>query len=133
MSRTTYRVILLLLGLALIAVVVGAVLFAPSGDNTGYPPALERVEPIDGSLMFGQPRVVVDLEGGYRAQLTIDDVVVPEDQIIWTEATGLHVFEPGPPKVVEAWSPGFHVLSAQWDRVHGLPDPGMFTWSLRVQ
>ena len=133
MSRTTYRVILLLLGLALIAVVVGAVLFAPSGDNTGYPPALERVEPIDGSLMFGQPRVVVDLEGGYRAQLTIDDVSVPEDQVIWTEATGLHVFEPGPGKVIEAWSPGFHVVSAQWDRVRGLPDPGMFTWSFRVQ
>jgi hypothetical protein len=133
MSRTTYRVILLLLGLALIAVVVGAVLFAPSGDNAGYPPALERVEPIDGSLMFGQPRVVVDLEGGYRAQLTIDEGVVPEDQIIWTEATGLHVFEPGPGKVVKAWSPGFHVLSAQWDRVRGLPDPGMFTWSFRVQ
>ena len=133
MSRTTYRVILLLLGLALIAVVVGAVLFAPSGDNTGYPPALERVEPIDGSLMFGQPRVVVDLESGYRAQLTIDDVVVPEDQIIWTEATGLHVFEPGPAKVVEVWSPGFHVVTAEWDRVSGLPDPGMFTWSFRVQ
>jgi hypothetical protein len=133
MSRTTYRVILLLLGLALIAVVVGAVLFAPSGDDASYPPALERIEPIDGSLMFGQPRVVVDLKSGYRAQLTIDDVVVPEDQIIWTEATGLHVFEPGPAKVVEAWSPGFHVVSAEWDRVGGLPDQGMFTWSFRVQ
>ncbi len=133
MSRTTYRLILLLLGLALIAVVIGAVLFAPTGDDAGYPAALERVEPIDGSLMFGRPPVVVDLEGGYRAQLTIDDVVVPEDQIIWTEATGLHVFEPGPGKVVEAWSPGFHIVSAQWDRVRGLPDPGMFTWSFRVQ
>jgi hypothetical protein len=133
MSRTTYRLILLLLGLALIAVVIGAVLFAPAGDDAGYPPALERVEPIDGSLMFGQPRVVVDLEGGYRAQLTIDDVVVPEDQVSWTEATGLHVFEPGPGKVVEVWPPGFHVVSARWDRVRGLPDPGMFTWSFRVQ
>lgn len=133
MSRTTYRVILLLLGLALIAVVVGAVLFAPSGDNSEYPAVLERVEPIDGSLNFGQPRVVVDLESGYRAQLTIDDVPVPEDQIIWTEATGLHVFEPGPAKAVEAWSPGFHVVTAEWDRVRGLPDPGMFTWTFRVQ
>ena len=125
--------ILLLLGLALIAVVIGAVLFAPTGADERFPAALERVEPVDGSLMFGQPRIIVDLESGYRARLTIDDVVVPEDQIIWTEATGLHVFEPGPGKVVESWSPGFHVLSAQWDRVRGLPDPGMFTWSFRVQ
>ena len=133
MSRTTYRVILLLLGLAFIGVVIGAVLFAPSGDNADYPPVLERAEPADGSLMFGQPRIIVDLDAGYLARLTIDDIEVPEDQVIWTEATGLHVFEPGPGKVVEAWSPGFHVVSAQWDRVRGLPDPGMFTWSFRVQ
>jgi hypothetical protein len=133
MSRTTYRVILLLLGLAFIGVVVGAVLFAPSGTDNGLPQPLERVEPIDGSLMFAQPRIIVDLAGGYRANLTIDDVVVPHDQVIWTEATGLHVFEPGPGKVVEAWAPGFHVVVAQWDRTRGLPDPGMHTWSFRVQ
>lgn len=133
MSRTTYRVILLLLGLAFIAVVVGAVLFAPSGADDGLPAPLERVEPIDGSLMFGSPRVIVDLEGGYRAQLTIDDVVVPDDQVIWTDATGLHVFEPGPGKAIEAWTPGFHVVVARWDRASGLPDPGMYTWSFRVQ
>ena len=133
MSRTTYRVILLLLGLAFIAVVVGAVLFAPSGTDAGLPAGLERVEPADGRLMFGQPRIIVDLEGGYRAHLTIDDVAVPDDQVIWTEATGLHVFEPGPGKAVAAWTPGFHVVSAQWDRSTGLPDPGMHTWSFRVQ
>ena len=133
MSRTTYRLILLLLGLALIAVVVATVLFAPSGSDDGYPPALERVDPVDGSLMFGTPRILVDLEGGYRAHLMIDDVAVPDDQVIWTEATGLHVFEPGPGKVVVAWTPGYHVVVAEWDRASGLPDPGMYTWSFRVQ
>lgn len=133
MSRTAYRVILLLLGLAFIAVVVGTVLFAPSGSGGGYPVNLERVDPVDGSLVFGQPRVVVDLESGYRAALTIDDVPIPNEQVIWTEATGLHVFEPGPGMAVDAWTPGFHVVLAQWDRVSGLPDPGMFNWSFRVQ
>lgn len=133
MSRTTYRLILLLLGLAFIAVVVGAVLFAPSGSVDEYPPALARVDPVDGSLMFGTPRILVDLDGGYRAHLTIDDVAVPDDQVIWTEATGLHVFEPGPGRVVETWAPGFHVVLVEWDRTSGLPDPGMYTWSFRVQ
>jgi hypothetical protein len=133
MSRTTYRVILLLLGLAFIVVVAGAVLFAPSGSGGEYPETLERVDPTDGSLVFGQPRIVVDLEPGYRAALTIDDLPIPADQVIWTEPTGLHVFEPGPGMEIEAWTPGFHVVSAQWDRVSGLPDPGMFTWSFRVQ
>ena len=133
MSRTTYRVILLLLGLAFMAVVVGAVLFAPNGSGGGYPATLERVDPVDGSLVFGQPRIVVDLEPGFRAALIVDDTPIPDEQVIWTEATGLHVFEPGPGKAVESWDPGFHVVTAQWDRVSGLPDPGMFTWSFRVQ
>ena len=133
MSRTTYRVILLLLGLAFIAVVIGAVLFAPSGSGSGYPETLERVDPTDGSLVFGQPRIVVDLASGYRAALTIDDVPIPPEEVIWTEATGLHIFEPAPGKSIETWTPGFHVVSAEWDRVNDLPDPGMFTWSFRVQ
>jgi hypothetical protein len=133
MSRTAYRVILLLLGLAFIAVVVGAVLFAPSGSGGGLEPPVERVEPADGSLMFGEPRVILDLEVGYLAHLTIDDIAIPDEQVIWTEATGLHVFEPGAGKAIEDWTPGFHVISAVWDRVSGLPGPGSFVWSFRIQ
>jgi hypothetical protein len=133
MSRTAYREILLLLGLAFIAVVVGAVLFAPSGSGGGLEPPVERVEPADGSLMFGEPRVIIDLEAGYRAHLTIDGIAIPDDQVVWTEVTGLHVFEPGAGKAIELWTPGFHVVSAIWGRVSGLPDPGSLIWSFRVQ
>lgn len=133
MSGTAYRMILLVLGLAFITVVVGAVLFAPSGSEPGHEPPLERVEPSNGSLVFGNPVIVVDLEPGYRAHLMIDDVPIPDTEVAWTPATGLHVFRPGPGKTLEHWTPGFHVVSARWDGASGVPDPGTYEWSFRVQ
>ena len=93
MSRTTYRVILLLLGLALIVVVVGAVLFAPSGDNSEYPAGLERVEPIDGSLNFGP--------GGHTRQMIDSDTADSGPQLtrfvgsVFTESGTINVTDTG--------------------------------------
>lgn len=133
MSTTKYRVILLLLGLAFIAVVVGAVLFTPEGSPSTLDEAIERIAPGDGDLVFVDTEVVVDMASGYRATLVIDDIPIPDDQVIFTEQTGLHIFDPGPGKAIEEWTPGFHVVAISWDRTEGLPDPGSTSWSFRVQ
>ena len=133
MSTTRYRIILLLLGLALIAVVVGAVLFTPEGSPTEYPDAVEAISPADGDLVLANTKLVLDLDGGYRAHLVIDDIAIPDDEVRWIEQTGLHIYEPGSGKAIEAWTPGFHVVVATWDRTSGLPDPGDIRWSFRVQ
>ena len=133
MTRTTYRVLFLLLGVAFIAVVLGAVLLAPEGTPSELPEAVNRIEPGDGELVFGQPSVVLDLAPNYRATLVIDGTPIPDDQVVWTEATGLHVFEPGPGKAIESWEPGFHLVEASWDGPTGQPDPGNLTWTFRVQ
>lgn len=133
MTRTTYRVILLLLGVAFIAVVVGAVLLAPEGSPSRLPSAVNRIEPGDGELVFGQPSVVLDLAAGYQADLVIDGIPIPADQVLWTAATGLHVFDPGPGKAIEVWGPGLHLVEATWEGAPGQPDPGNVTWTFRVQ
>lgn len=133
MTRTTYRVLLLLLGVAFIAVVVGAILLAPEGAPSPLPEAVDRIEPGDGELVFAQPEVVLDLASGYRAAITIDGIAVPGEQVTWIEATGLHVFRPGPGKVIETWEPGLHLVEAVWDGTPGHPDPGNLSWAFRVQ
>jgi hypothetical protein len=133
MTRSTYRVILLLLGIAFIAVVVGAVLLAPQGSPSELPSAVNRIEPGDGELVFGQPSVVLDLAPGYRAELVIDGIPIPADEVLWMAATGLHVFDPGPGKAIQGWTPGFHLIEAQWEGAPGQPDPGNLTWTFRVQ
>jgi hypothetical protein len=131
-GQTKYRVTLLLLAVAFIVVVVAAVLFAPSGAGDGLPDEVQTVSPADGELVLRQARVVLHLQPGYRASLVIDDAAVPEDEVIFTVETGLHVFEPGPGKTIEEWAPGFHIVEATWERVSGLPDQGSMQWSFRV-
>ena len=133
MTRTRYRVILLLLGIAFIAVVLGAVLLAPEGSPAQLPDAVDRIEPGDGELLFGQPSLVLDMASGYQASLVVDGIIIPDDQVTWTQATGLHVFDPGPGKAIESWVPGFHLVEATWDGPSTSPDPGNLTWTFRVQ
>lgn len=133
MSRTTYRILLLLLGLAFIGVVLGTIFLAPEGSPRALPDAVDRIEPGDGELVFAQPEVLLDLAAGYRATLVIDGVDIPDGEVIWTEATGLHVFQPGPNKAIEAWTPGLHLVEASWSGIAGKPDPGNLSWTFRVQ
>ena len=133
MTKTRYRIILLLLGTGFIVVVLGTVLLAPRGSPSVLPEAVNRIDPGNGELAFGRPKVVLDLEPGYHASLVIDGVAVPDDQVTWTESTGLHVFDPGPGKAIESWVPGFHLVEATWDGPSTSPDPGNLTWTFRVQ
>lgn len=133
MNTTRYRVVLTLLGLGFIAIVIGAVLFGPSGGSDSLPAPVEAIAPGDGDLVLRQTTVVLDLESGYRAQLTIDGTPIPDAQMRRIEGTGLHEYAPGPGKVIEEWAPGFHVVEATWDREGALPDPGTLTWSFRAQ
>lgn len=133
MNATRYRVVLTLLGIAFIAIVIGAVLFGPSGGSGSLPDPVDAIAPGDGDLVLRQTTVVLDLQPGYEARLRIDDTLIPDAEVRRIEGTGLHEFVPGPGKVIEEWAPGFHVVEAVWDRTSGLPDPGMLTWSFRAQ
>lgn len=133
MSTTRYRVILSVLGLLLGVLVVGAVIVAPSGDVTELPGALERFAPGDGAIVQRQTDLQIDMRAGYSLQLTVDGIPIGPSDIEFTEATGLYVFRPGAGKAIAEWTPGFHFVEIEWDRVSGLPDPGSLRWSFRTQ
>lgn len=133
MSATRYRVVLSILGLLLGALVVGAVILAPSGDVTSLPDAVARFSPADGAIVQRQTALVVDLRPGFALTLEVDGLPIPMDDIETTEATGRYVFRPGAGKAITEWVPGFHVVEITFDRTSGLPDPGSLRWSFRTQ
>lgn len=132
MSPTRYRVILSFLGLAFGALVVGAVILAPSGDVVDLPNAIDRFDPADGAIVQRQAALEIDLKPGYALVLRVDGTEIPSADIEHEEATGKYVFRPGEGKTFEEWAPGFHVVDISFDRTVGLPDPGSLRWSFRT-
>ena len=132
MTTTGYRIVYLLLGIALIAIIGGAVLFIPSGDPLELPEAVESYSPQDGDLVVQPIRVVLDLQANYTAEFVIDGIPIPADEVDSIVATGRHQFEPGPGKAIERWSPGDHTVVASYIGPNQL-DVGTVVWTFRVQ
>ena len=92
---------------ALVAVILLiAVNFAILGmrSTTNGPAAPQRPEaivdlsPEEGQLQLPQAPIEVDLRTDYTGQLTIDNHLIPDDQITGDPNLGQVIFEPGPSK-----------------------------------
>jgi hypothetical protein len=133
MNTTGYRVTYTLLGLALVAIIAGSILFIPSGDPERLPDAVESYAPRDGDIVVNPIKVIIDLQSNYTAQFVIDGVPIPQDQVDSIVETGRYQFTPGPGKVIERWEPGDHTVVASWTGGPGSVDSGTLVWTFDVQ
>jgi hypothetical protein len=133
MGPNRYRIIYTMLGLALAAIVIGAVVLAPSGRETPIPAPIESFFPQPGDIVQRPLTLEIDMKVGYRIDVFVDDVLIPSSEIEFTEATGNHLWRPGPGRVFEEWTPGVHTILVTYDTVTGPPDPGRLRWAFRVQ
>ena len=133
MDTRRFRLVLVGLALALLAVAVLALGFAPEGSSPDLPDAVERVEPTPNSAFAAQVGVEVDMQVGYGIELFVDGQRVFDGEIDRIEATGQFFWRPAPGQVIEEWTPGTHRVRIVWDRIVGLPDPGSYEWSFRIQ
>jgi hypothetical protein len=132
-QQTRHRITFLILGVALIVIVAGAIALAPDGRTTALPDAVDSYAPVDGATVLRQTQLVIDLGVGYAIDLMVDGVAIPDAELDIVPQTGLFTWTPGPGKTFEEWAPGFHAVAVTWDRATGLPDPGSLRWSFRVQ
>jgi hypothetical protein len=133
LSVNRYRLIYTFLGLALALVAIGAIIFAPSGKPNQVPDIVESYSPEDGSTVLRQIDVEIDLPVGYEITMVVDGVTIPSDEINSTAETGKFTWQPGDGTIIPEWIPGIHTVWVRWDRSTGLPDPGEWIWSFRVQ
>ena len=128
-----YRITYTLLGLALALVAIGAVIFAPTGQLTEIPETLESYSPADGATVLHQIQVEIDLPVNYEIVLVVDGVAIPSSEIASIEQTGNFTWRPTDETIIPEWTAGIHTVWVRWDRTAGLPDPGDWIWSFRVQ
>jgi hypothetical protein len=95
--------------------------------------AVERFVPREGDLILRQDQVGVDLKPGYDADLVIEGIEIPLDQLTKIEAQNEVYYRPGPDKEVRALDAGDMCATA---RVRDLtrPDqpPRDVRWCFRV-
>ncbi len=127
MSYRFVYVGLILVGIAAVAL---GIAFSPEGEEVEYPDAVESVSPAPGHLVPPQTAIVIDLEVGYEAQITVDGWPVSDASFV--EATGVYRWSPSPSHAIDEWAPGEHTVSIVYNTYSGLPDTGSFEWSFRV-
>ncbi len=133
MAIPRHRLVYLGLSLALVAVVALAVAFgSPQVDRPPRPTQVEAIHPQEGDSVPRQTRIEVDLPVGYRVELFVDDLRIPEESVQFVEGTGVVSWDPRSQPELLDWSPGEHRVLVRWDTVTGLPDPGEYEWSFRV-
>jgi hypothetical protein len=129
-----YRLIYLGLVMMVVAAVAFGIAFGRGGEPTPLPTPIESLTPRPNERALAQTVLEVDLEPGYLAQVFVDGFPVPETELIFVEATGVHRWQPNPASLIfPAWTPGEHTIRIVWDSLAGLPRPGEFTWTFRIQ
>ncbi|HSL25287.1 MAG TPA: hypothetical protein VLA54_03325 [Acidimicrobiia bacterium] len=129
-----YRFIYLALALVTMAAIALGVAFGRGGEPALLPLPIEALHPLPNDATLAQAVLEVDLQVGYRADIYIDGFPVPGAEVTYVEATGVHRWQPVATSLVfDRWAPGEHVIRIVWDTLAGLPSPGEFTWTFRVQ
>lgn len=133
MTPTRYRVVLMMLGLALIVVVALAIVLAPDGREVAIPAAVESVDPPNEATVLIQTELEINMQPGYEVELFVDGIPIPADEVRFVAPTGIYRWRPGPGMTFEAWTPGLHTAQITWQKTTGTPEVGEYRWVFRVQ
>ena len=133
MKASTYRLLYVGLALILVALVALTVAFGPSGERVALPAAIERVFPLPNDSVIRQTAVEVDMAPGYDVILVVDGFRIAPPELTIQTGTWVATWRPGPGRFIEEWGTGVHELRVEWERTQGLPEPGSFSWTFRVQ
>jgi hypothetical protein len=90
---------------------------------------IEQLIPAKNSKILQQDQVGIDLQTGYSADLAVNGVAIPEDQI--TRVSGLDevLFQPGSGKVFEQWPAGQNcVVATYWANDVGPTQSKTVSW-----
>src|SRR3954469_183417 len=84
---------------------------------TQIDPAVERTEPEPGALALRQSRIGVDILPGFTAELSIDGVIIPDDQIEKVRGLDQYWSTPGPGTETGQLAPGRHCAAVKLTKV----------------
>jgi hypothetical protein len=104
-------------------------------DITGGQTLVELLTPTNGATLVNQQQaqIGIDLTSAYDANLVINGILIPEDQLTRRPELNAVYFTPGEGKVIKQLPPGRNTVNALVFRVDGTPGtiPAV-TWTFNV-
>jgi hypothetical protein len=85
---------------------------APDGTGPTQADLVEQLIPSEGSEQLSQVQIGIDLTNGLDANLTVNGVPIPPDELQRRPELNQVFFRPGPDRAVEALEPGDNVVRA---------------------
>jgi hypothetical protein len=104
---------------ALVAVIVTSAIVALAFLGTGDSPnqaggAVDQLIPAANSQIVQQAAIGIDLAPGHDAELTVNGVPLPVDQVVAEKGLNTFTFRPGPGKAFEEWPAGESCVTAAY-------------------
>jgi hypothetical protein len=93
-----------------------------SGDNRA-PSVVKLISPADGSNVLSQAQIEIDLDTKYDANLVVNGIPIPSDQVQRHPELSQVLFSPGAGKVIDKYQAGTNCVVANIFRVDGTDDP----------
>lgn len=123
---------MIILGLLTVAaglMAIAIVVYVGNPRSTDLPIAIQAVAPEPQTNVLSQSDVVVDLAVGYTAEIDINGIPVPEDQLFRVEGLNQLTFQPGAGQVIERLAPDQNCVRVRyWLIATGSADSSLFTW-----
>lgn len=128
-ARTRRLVIVSMLALAAALLAIAIAVYQSNPSSTDLPVAIQAVEPEPGSNVLSQSDVTVDLAVGYTAELVINGIPIPEEQLFRVEALNQLSYEPRAGMVIPQLLPDSNCVTVTyWLIAQGPEDTNDYTW-----
>ena len=90
-----------MLALAAVLAAIAVIIDRGNPGSADLPVAIQEVSPVAGSNVLSQTEVSVDLAVGYTAELEINGIVIPEDELFRVEALNQLTYRPREGRVID--------------------------------
>lgn len=128
-ARNRRLIIIGLLALAAVLLAAAIAIYQSNPSTNDLPVAIQSVVPDPGSNVLSQTDVTVDLAVGYTADLEINGVLIPEEQLFRVEALNQLSYEPRDGKVVPRLLPDQNCVRVfYWLIAQGPEDSATYSW-----
>lgn len=118
-----------MLAVAASLLAVAIVVYMGNPTSTDLPTAVQAVEPAPNDEVLSQTDIKVDLAVGYTAEVEVNGVPIPEEQLTRVEALNQVSFQPGPDQSVTRLLPDRNCVRVRyWLIAAGDQDAKFYNW-----